>query len=605
MLTKVVIKNFLSIKDEETIKLNKDVTSIIGKNESGKSTILKAISKLNGSQITKQEKNVSLKDEPSFIKGYFKISNSDIKKINKNYLADSTYGFYSLPEKYESLYFSIEILDSSSTRFFNLYYMGEDNKLKIILPSIFTDRIREAITNQLNKYELTDECKLFLKEIGKLDEKIIKEKIKILNVSDECRENLNQIETEISPKYWIELLPKFKFISFSSFSDVLKDNVLFSDLDNNQQAKNILRIANIDIEKLGQAFEEDNEQELEDMQTQYINIVSKKFKEIFQQTDEEFKLKIRFGTSKKEIIFLTQDKTSGTSSINLSQRSDGFRWYLSLYLTLYDYLNNTQQEINYILLLDEPNLYLHPGAQNNLLLNVFYKEFSDVQIVYTTHSPYMIDSDNTFSIRIVEKDKQTKIYNSSREYAENTKKIKDVDTLSPLLTALELNISNSLIINDKDFLIAVEGIQDVYILKAMIKKIKYSDKFKNIKFISGMSAEKLPFMFSYLYGMGYNTYCLVDNDKSGRKVISTITNSDISDDLVNRVLKYNIILDNEDYFLLEDLFSLDDKDKYLSKKSTVLYKRVFDEIDSIIFEKETENNFKKLFDKILDYIKQK
>ncbi len=98
MLTKVVIKNFLSIKDEETIKLNKDVTSIIGKNESGKSTILKAISKLNGSQITKQEKNVSLKDEPSFIKGYFKISNSDIKKINKNYLANSTYGFYSLPK---------------------------------------------------------------------------------------------------------------------------------------------------------------------------------------------------------------------------------------------------------------------------------------------------------------------------------------------------------------------------------------------------------------------------------------------------------------------------------------------------------------------------
>ncbi len=603
MLTKVVIKNFLSIKDEETIKLNKDVTSIIGKNESGKSTILKAINKLNGSQITKQEKNVSIKEESSSIKGYFRVPVSEVKKINKKYLENCSYGFYSLPEEYENLYFSIEIRDISSSRFFNLYYMGDDNQLKIISSLIFTDRVRNTITELLNKYELTDEVKLFLKEIGKMDENIIKEKIKTLNVSEECKESLSQIENDINPKYWIELLPKFEFISFSSFSDVLDDNVLFSELENNQQAKNILRIADIDIEKLGQAFEENNEQELEDLQTQYIDIVSKKFKEIFQQTDEDFKLKIRFGTSRKEIIFLTQDKTSGTSSINLSQRSDGFRWYLSLYLTLYDYLNNTQEGVNYILLLDEPNLYLHPGAQNNLLLNVFYKEFSDVQIVYTTHSPYMIYSDNTYSIRIVEKDKQTKIYNSSREYAEKTRKVKDVDTISPLLTALELNISNSLIINDKDILIAVEGIQDVYILKAMIKKCKYSEKLKKIKFISGMSAEKLPFMFSYLYGMGYNVYCLVDNDKSGRKVSSTITNSDISDDLANRILKYSIILDNEDDFLLEDLFSTNDKDKYLPTKSTILYKRVFDEVDSMTFEKETEDNYKRLFDIILDYIK--
>ena len=52
----------------------------------------------------------------------------------------------------------------------------------------------------------------------------------------------------------------------------------------------------------------------------------------------------------------------------------------------------------------------------------------------------MIDSDNSFSIRIVEKDDQTIIYKSSRDYAEKSKKIRDVDTLSPLLTALELHV---------------------------------------------------------------------------------------------------------------------------------------------------------------------
>lgn len=64
MLINVKIKNFLSIKDEEVIKINNGITSIIGKNESGKSTILKAIEKLNGKQIEKQEKNSSLRNKP-------------------------------------------------------------------------------------------------------------------------------------------------------------------------------------------------------------------------------------------------------------------------------------------------------------------------------------------------------------------------------------------------------------------------------------------------------------------------------------------------------------------------------------------------------------
>lgn len=602
MLVKVIINNFLSIKEEQVIKLNKGATSVIGKNESGKSTILKAIYKLNGTPITKQEKNVSLKNEKTFIKGYFKISKEELEKINNEYRSNCEYSFYSLPDEYGELYFS-KTVDETKTTYYGLYFMGENNVLKDIDTSLFADRIRNQISLIFTDESETDEIKNFLKDIKKLSDHEIKEKIKLLNIDSDLKEKLDSISKEIEKNYWINLLPKYKFIKFSSFSDVLKDNVLFNEIENNQQAENILRIADIDLEELGEAFENDDEQKLEDLQTQYIDIVSKKFKEIFQQADENFKLKIRFGTSKKEIIFLTQDKTSGNSSINLSQRSDGFKWYLSLYLTLYEYLNKTD-DTKYILLLDEPNLYLHPGAQNNLLFNVFYKEFNDVQIVYTTHSPYMIDSDNSFSIRIIEKENQTKIYNSSREYAEKNKKIKDVDTLSPLLTALELNISNSLIINEKSVLITVEGIQDVYLLQAMIKKCNYISKFENVKFVSAMSAEKVPYMFSYLYGMGYNVFVLVDDDKPGRKAIKTITNSDETDEIAERLVTYSLGNDISEDFLLENLLSEGDKEKYLPNKSTVLYKRIFDEVDRMEFDSTTIDNFKDFFDKLLKEIKK-
>lgn len=52
----------------------------------------------------------------------------------------------------------------------------------------------------------------------------------------------------------------------------------------------------------------------------------------------------------------------------------------------------------------------------------------------------MIDINNSFSIRIVEKKEQTKVYNSTREYALCHDKMKDVDTVTPLLSALDLNI---------------------------------------------------------------------------------------------------------------------------------------------------------------------
>ena len=80
-LVKVAIKNFQSIKDEEVIKINNTITTIVGLNESGKSTLLKAIEKLNGSQIEKKEKNKEI------LKSLFEYFCSIVlEKVDKNYV---------------------------------------------------------------------------------------------------------------------------------------------------------------------------------------------------------------------------------------------------------------------------------------------------------------------------------------------------------------------------------------------------------------------------------------------------------------------------------------------------------------------------------------
>lgn len=599
MITKIRIKNFGSIKDEEIIKFNKDVTTFIGKNESGKSTLLRAINKLNNGKILESEKNVLLREEESIIEATFRLELNEIKNINLEQEESTNYQFYKFPENFGALYYTKKI-DESESKYYGLYYLREDKKGKKIIETninnIFIEKIRNTII-ELLKNEKDEKIMIFLNDIKKFNEDEIKNKITSLNVDNDLKEQLKIISSEIKKNNWINLLPKYKFISFSSFKDVLSDNVLFENIESNLQALNILKVANLNLEKIKKAFAENDEIALGDMETEYLEIVSKKFKEIFQQTDENFKLKIRFGTSKKEIIFLTQDKTSDSKAINLSQRSDGFKWYLSLYLSLYEYLEKNDSSIKYILLLDEPNLYLHPGAQKNLLFNVFYKEFSNLQIIYTTHSPYMIDVDNSFSLRIVEKNKSTNIYNSTREYAEKHRNLKDIDTITPLLTALDLNISNNLIYDSKDKIFVVEGIQDVYIIRAMINKLKYKTKMKNIKFISGTSAEKVPITYSYLFGMGYNVYTLVDKDSSGVKANKQIVENSEDNELYINLLNYDIVNEYQnDKFLLENLFSEDDFKKYIPEKNTIYYKRIYDNYENYEFSDETISNFKKLFE---------
>jgi predicted ATP-dependent endonuclease of OLD family len=70
--------------------------------------------------------------------------------------------------------------------------------------------------------------------------------------------------------------------------------------------------------------------------------------------------------------------------VNLDERSRGFRWFFSFYVTFAaDTIDGPAA--NAILLLDEPGLYLHIQSQKDLLTQ-WEKDFSN-QIIYTTHSP--------------------------------------------------------------------------------------------------------------------------------------------------------------------------------------------------------------------------
>lgn len=112
----------------------------------------------------------------------------------------------------------------------------------------------------------------------------------------------------------------------------------------------------------------------------------------------------------------------------------------------------------YILLLDEPGLSLHASAQNDLLRFIDEKLAPEYQVIYTTHSPFMIDSLKLNEVRTVYDTQNPKIGSVVSDAVEE----RDSDTLFPLQAALGYTIAQNLYVSPNNLL--VEGISDLVYL---------------------------------------------------------------------------------------------------------------------------------------------
>lgn len=118
------------------------------------------------------------------------------------------------------------------------------------------------------------------------------------------------------------------------------------------------------------------------------------------------------------LIFMIRDRTG--RSYGFDERSDGLKYFLSYFV---QYLAHRPPEDGgkEILLMDEPDRFLSSSGQQDLLR--IFEDFAHprdpnrtpVQVVYVTHSPFLIDKNDAGRIRVVEKgefDEGTRVVNS-------------------------------------------------------------------------------------------------------------------------------------------------------------------------------------------------
>lgn len=227
-------------------------------------------------------------------------------------------------------------------------------------------------------------------------------------------------------------------------------------------------------------------------------------------TVEKVKLKARFTTN---ILSFTVSTDSG-STMTLGERSNGLKWYLNLFI---DVVANNLPSHQVVYLFDEPGISLHVNAQKELL-----KLFSDLeskgnQVIYTTHSPYMLDTENNGieRIRAIVKDDHgnTKIYRTA--YDPEIAPEAQEDTLTPIVRALGMSISDTFGPAYDKFNVVTEGISDCVYLTCIGKQLGVD--LSKFAFIPVVGANNLINVCIILHGWGCKYVALFDYDDEGVK----------------------------------------------------------------------------------------
>ena len=294
---------------------------------------------------------------------------------------------------------------------------------------------------------------------------------------------------------------------------------------------------------------------------------------------------------------------SSDNTMNISERSRGLRWYLSMFI---DMKANNLSDKKVIYLIDEPAVYLHPNAQKQVLEFLKSLTQNQNQLIYTTHSPYMIDPDEFQKVRALQKvDGITKIYN--KVYNSELSEVSKLETLSPILDAMGLDLRYNLGPNNQMLNIVTEGITDYMYISAMAN---YLD-IKGIYILPSVGAPNVDQLACILIGWGLNFKILLDYDNAGNNAAKKLKklNLEINKDYYFLTGKDefnreddNIVIENLIYE--QDLDNMGiDKDADKTIKAKVFKSKV--ENKEVDLSEQTVRNFEQLFEILGVYEKKK
>lgn len=465
-LVKARVGDFKSIDDSDDFTLDQ-ITCLVGKNEAGKTAVLEALYKLNPvedgtgdfaleeyprKRLARDRKRIA--DEPAtVVRTQWELEDHDVQRLEEQFgegVLKST---------------TIEISKGYSNKRYWTIPLDESRLVQTIVADANLNAAERA---PLARQQSVKDLVATLSEMGSPTPKhqaLLKETQGTFPDADALVSVRNAI---------ITLLPKFVY--FDVYSQ-LPGRVALDDLkqqvekhgDTSVQFRYRIFLALLGMTGTSLSdIEEASELEKLIMELEAVGAhLTDKIKEYWTQ-NQHLRVVFRFDAAKPNdvpplntgfIVSTRIENTRHMATINFDERSMGFIWFFS-FLVWFSQVKELYGN-KLILLLDEPGLSLHGKAQQDLVHYINKELRPNYQVVYTTHSPFMIDVENVFSLRSVEDVVEAaNVDGKAVERLLGTKvgeKIlsRDSDTLFPLQGVLGFDAAQTFFVGP--YVVVVEG----------------------------------------------------------------------------------------------------------------------------------------------------
>ena len=483
-LVNALIGPFRSINSQQTLNVDEQVTVLVGMNEAGKTVLLKALQK---------SYDALAEDKFDPIEDYPRKDLSAYLKEHKNSPANAVVLKFELADTEAA-----EINKKLGTS------LNAGHALKIIQKydnsrNIEIEVDQSAFAAHLRKSFSTDAAHA-IKDCN--DVRKFAELLSTVSLTEADQTALASVNSRITAaakwtnvaqwEAWSALSSQVpKFLYFSDY-DLLPGKMNLSDLATRvEQAKSdpkvlkpshrsvlaLLRMADVSLADLSTpGGYEELKAKIEAVSISLTDQVMEFWK---QNEDLEVEVDIKpdstdeapFNNGANLYLRIKNRRHRGVST-PFDQRSRGFIWFFS-FLVWFDSVQHQLDPTgksapkNLIILLDEPGLALHALAQADFLRYID-KLAESHQVLYTTHSPFMVNSDRLHQVRVVEdKHKVGTVVGANLAGS-------DARTIFPLQAALGWNIAQNLFISKRNLL--VEGPSELLYLQVASSLLEKSGK---------------------------------------------------------------------------------------------------------------------------------
>lgn len=520
-LRKVTVNKYKSILKKQEVEIDPAITTVVGMNESGKTNFLEVIAKTNYFNEDKDYKFDTTQDYPRNELIDFQGSGKTVEIVSCHY------------EISDALFALIE--EDVGKGVFNTRTFVE-NKYYDKAPTVtgITANQKKYFEHKVEGgYTLSKETKAAIKKLptlkelegvpqndGDTDLQKFKAEVKAIVDQSAKAQWANPLEHYIYFKWIDPKLPSFwYFDDYYNLPGKIKIQDLKGDAssENLKTAKALFELAKIKPDEI--LSSENYERFVALLEASSNKITNEIFK--YWSTNKNLDIEFRIQEIKnpqnvpEKYLDIRVKSLRHKISLPLDRRSKGFNWFFSFIVWFSKIQAN--KDADYIMLLDEPGLNLHASAQADLLrfINDLSKKY---QIIYTTHSPFMVESNNLKRVRTcLETEDGTIISDTIQE--------RDPNTLFPLQAALGYDIAQNLFISKNNLL--VEGPSDLIYLTA-ISSILESEKRTGLKegvtIVPVGGLDKVVSFISLLRGSKLNVVCLLDTftDPKGKQRVDDL-----------------------------------------------------------------------------------